>query len=112
MRPLLAEAGALALLCGCAERQDSAPAVLVVTTFDVDDYTRWFATLPEDFRAGVEEHWGPAPGEMFLHDGAITVAAASPFAALAALKAPPAPPPAPAGSPSPPARCSSSSPIR
>ncbi|MHC1561255.1 cobaltochelatase subunit CobN [Actinomycetospora sp. C-140] len=41
----------------------------------VDDYTRWFATLPEDFRAGVEEHWGPPPGEMFLHDGAITVAA-------------------------------------
>ncbi|MEJ2865771.1 cobaltochelatase subunit CobN [Actinomycetospora flava] len=41
----------------------------------VDDYTRWFATLPEDFRAGVEEHWGPAPGEMFLHAGAITVAA-------------------------------------
>ncbi|GAA4877632.1 cobaltochelatase subunit CobN [Actinomycetospora straminea] len=41
----------------------------------VDEYTAWFASLPEDFRAGVEEHWGPAPGAMFLHDGAITVAA-------------------------------------
>ena len=41
----------------------------------VDEYTAWFATLPEDFRAGVEEHWGPAPGSMFLHDDAITVAA-------------------------------------
>ncbi|GAA4787748.1 cobaltochelatase subunit CobN [Actinomycetospora chlora] len=41
----------------------------------VDEYTRWFATLPDDFRAGVEEHWGAAPGAMFVHDGAITVAA-------------------------------------
>ncbi|MDD7919148.1 cobaltochelatase subunit CobN [Actinomycetospora callitridis] len=41
----------------------------------VDEYTAWFATLPEDFRAGVEEHWGAAPGSMFIHDHAITVAA-------------------------------------
>ncbi|MEJ2889362.1 cobaltochelatase subunit CobN [Actinomycetospora aeridis] len=41
----------------------------------VDEYTRWFAGLPEDFRAGVEEHWGPAPGSMFIHEQAITVAA-------------------------------------
>ena len=41
----------------------------------VDEYTAWFATLPEDFRAGVEEHWGTAPGSMFIHDDAITVAA-------------------------------------
>ena len=41
----------------------------------VDEYTAWFATLPEDFRAGVEEHWGTAPGSMFIHDHAITVAA-------------------------------------
>ncbi|MFC5063315.1 cobaltochelatase subunit CobN [Actinomycetospora atypica] len=41
----------------------------------VDEYTAWFATLPEDFRAGVEEHWGAAPGSMFLDQGAITVAA-------------------------------------
>ncbi|MFE3323856.1 cobaltochelatase subunit CobN [Streptomyces sp. NPDC059176] len=30
------------------------------------DYERWYATLPAELRAGVEEHWGPAPGEMFL----------------------------------------------
>ncbi|MEF9908228.1 cobaltochelatase subunit CobN [Streptomyces sp. P9-A2] len=30
------------------------------------DYKRWYATLPEKLRTSVEEHWGPAPGEMFL----------------------------------------------
>jgi cobaltochelatase CobN len=30
------------------------------------DYRRWFATLPEKLRTAVEEHWGPAPGEMFV----------------------------------------------
>ncbi|MFC5957944.1 cobaltochelatase subunit CobN [Streptomyces pratens] len=30
------------------------------------DYKRWYATLPEGLRTSVEEHWGPAPGEMFL----------------------------------------------
>ncbi|WP_406129707.1 cobaltochelatase subunit CobN [Streptomyces sp. NBC_00989] len=30
------------------------------------DYRRWYATLPEKLRAAVEEHWGPAPGEMFV----------------------------------------------
>ncbi|KIF76077.1 cobalamin biosynthesis protein CobN [Streptomyces sp. 150FB] len=30
------------------------------------DYRRWYATLPADLRASVEEHWGPAPGEMFV----------------------------------------------
>ncbi|MET9296524.1 cobaltochelatase subunit CobN [Streptomyces sp. NPDC003077] len=30
------------------------------------DYKRWYATLPAELREAVEEHWGPAPGEMFL----------------------------------------------
>ncbi|MGV9963003.1 cobaltochelatase subunit CobN [Streptomyces olivaceus] len=30
------------------------------------DYQRWYATLPADLRASVEEHWGPPPGEMFV----------------------------------------------
>lgn len=30
------------------------------------DYKRWYATLPADLRHAVEEHWGPAPGEMFV----------------------------------------------
>ncbi|MFF9244671.1 cobaltochelatase subunit CobN [Streptomyces sp. NPDC014776] len=44
------------------------------------DYRRWFATLPKDLRTAVEEHWGPAPGEMFVDhsrnkDGDIVLAA-------------------------------------
>ncbi|NMO92401.1 cobaltochelatase subunit CobN [Actinomycetospora sp. TBRC 11914] len=35
---------------------------------DAAEYAAWFATLPADFREGVEEHWGPAPGSMFLDD--------------------------------------------
>ncbi|MEV5239633.1 cobaltochelatase subunit CobN [Streptomyces cinnamoneus] len=30
------------------------------------DYKRWYAQLPAELRESVEEHWGPAPGEMFL----------------------------------------------
>ncbi|MCD2185917.1 cobaltochelatase subunit CobN [Actinomycetospora soli] len=42
---------------------------------DAAEYTAWFETLPEDFRAGVTEHWGEAPGSMFLDQGAIVLAA-------------------------------------
>ncbi|MCO1659810.1 cobaltochelatase subunit CobN [Pseudonocardia humida] len=38
-------------------------------------YRGWFERLPEDLRAGVEEHWGPAPGELYVDDGHIVVAA-------------------------------------
>ncbi|MCF7549727.1 cobaltochelatase subunit CobN [Pseudonocardia sp. WMMC193] len=38
-------------------------------------YQRWFDTLPEDLRAGVTEHWGPPPGEHYVQDGDIVVAA-------------------------------------
>ncbi|ANY08695.1 cobaltochelatase subunit CobN [Pseudonocardia sp. HH130630-07] len=38
-------------------------------------YRRWFDTLPEDFRSGVEEHWGAAPGEHYVSNGDIVVAA-------------------------------------
>ncbi|WP_406283188.1 cobaltochelatase subunit CobN [Streptomyces sp. NBC_00209] len=30
------------------------------------DYRRWYATLPAELREGVEQHWGPPPGEMFV----------------------------------------------
>jgi cobaltochelatase CobN len=30
------------------------------------DYRRWFRALPEDLRTSVEQHWGPAPGELYL----------------------------------------------
>ncbi|OUC91977.1 cobaltochelatase subunit CobN [Streptosporangium minutum] len=43
-------------------------------------YAEWYGTLPEDLRAGMERHWGPAPGELFVdrsHDpaGEIVLAA-------------------------------------
>ncbi|MBP2369091.1 cobaltochelatase subunit CobN [Pseudonocardia parietis] len=38
-------------------------------------YGRWFETLPQDFRDGVEGHWGAAPGEHYVSDGDIVVAA-------------------------------------
>ncbi|GAA2752635.1 MULTISPECIES: cobaltochelatase subunit CobN [Kitasatospora] len=30
------------------------------------DYRRWYATLPAQLREQVEEHWGPAPGELYV----------------------------------------------
>ncbi|KJY21536.1 MULTISPECIES: cobaltochelatase subunit CobN [Streptomyces] len=30
------------------------------------DYRRWFAELPAELRESVEEHWGEAPGNMFV----------------------------------------------
>ncbi|MCE3553860.1 cobaltochelatase subunit CobN [Pseudonocardia sp. RS11V-5] len=38
-------------------------------------YRQWFDTLPEDFRSGVVEHWGQPPGEHYVQDGDIVVAA-------------------------------------
>ena len=38
-------------------------------------YARWFATLPADLREAVERHWGPPPGELFVHEGDIVLAA-------------------------------------
>ncbi|MET8825516.1 cobaltochelatase subunit CobN [Streptomyces sp. NPDC004610] len=44
------------------------------------DYRRWYATLPQELRDAVEEHWGPPPGELFVDrsrggDGDIVLAA-------------------------------------
>ena len=36
-----------------------------------DAYTRWFSTLPEEARAAVEALWGPAPGQVYAHSGAL-----------------------------------------
>ncbi|MGI5284598.1 cobaltochelatase subunit CobN [Nonomuraea polychroma] len=38
-------------------------------------YERWYRTLPEDLRAEMERHWGPPPGELFVHEGDIVLAA-------------------------------------
>ncbi|OZF43883.1 cobaltochelatase subunit CobN [Rhodococcus sp. 14-2470-1b] len=43
-------------------------------------YRTWFEELPEDLTSAVEEHWGPAPGEMYVDrsvdpEGEIVIAA-------------------------------------
>ncbi len=38
---------------------------------DAEVYTRWFATLDPEAREQVTELWGPAPGEVYHHDGAL-----------------------------------------
>ncbi|QXC59191.1 cobaltochelatase subunit CobN [Aquihabitans sp. G128] len=40
----------------------------------VEDYTAWFATLPQDLQDLVTESWGPAPGEVTVHDGHLVFA--------------------------------------
>ncbi|MEO3861392.1 cobaltochelatase subunit CobN [Acrocarpospora sp. B8E8] len=38
-------------------------------------YIEWYRTLPEDLREGMERHWGPPPGELYVQDGDIVLAA-------------------------------------
>ncbi|WP_333619650.1 cobaltochelatase subunit CobN [Dietzia sp.] len=40
-----------------------------------DTYREWFATMPEGLRADVVDAWGEAPGELYVHDNTIYVAA-------------------------------------
>ncbi|WP_370967100.1 cobaltochelatase subunit CobN [Amycolatopsis sp. cg9] len=37
-------------------------------------YREWFDALPAELRSGVEEHWGPAPGELYVDNGDIVLA--------------------------------------
>ncbi|MER6665513.1 cobaltochelatase subunit CobN [Amycolatopsis japonica] len=39
-----------------------------------DKYREWFAKLPAELREGMEEHWGPAPGELYVDNGDIVLA--------------------------------------
>ena len=39
---------------------------------DVDEYERWFATLPDDARHELESTWGAAPGAQRIHHGRLT----------------------------------------
>ncbi|WP_217711473.1 cobaltochelatase subunit CobN [Actinomadura sp. NAK00032] len=38
-------------------------------------YERWYRTLPEELRGEMELHWGPPPGQLFVQDGDIVLAA-------------------------------------
>ncbi|MCX6468478.1 MAG: cobaltochelatase subunit CobN [Corynebacteriales bacterium] len=56
-------------------------------------YREWFATLPDDFRARVVDHWGPPPGELYVDrssdpDGEIVIAALQ-FANILLMVQPP-----------------------
>src|ERR687893_166208 len=44
---------------------------------DAKRYAEWFGRLPEDLRSGVEEHWGPPPGDLYVDDGDFVVAGLS-----------------------------------
>ncbi|WP_410672822.1 cobaltochelatase subunit CobN [Amycolatopsis sp. cmx-4-68] len=37
-------------------------------------YLSWFASLPSELREAMEEHWGPAPGELYVDNGDIVLA--------------------------------------
>ncbi|MDP8946478.1 MAG: cobaltochelatase subunit CobN [Actinomycetota bacterium] len=45
-----------------------------VGRLDARRYAEWFARLPVELRAGVDEHWGPPPGELYVDGGEIVVA--------------------------------------
>lgn len=38
-------------------------------------YEQWYRTLPAELRESMERHWGPPPGELFVHEGDIVLAA-------------------------------------
>ncbi len=48
-----------------------AQAAIAVGALDADTYGRWFAGMPDDSRDEVERLWGPAPGEVYVRDGAL-----------------------------------------
>lgn len=63
------------------------------TRVSAADYAQWFATLSDELRTAVEEHWGPAPGDLFVdrsvhQDGEIVVAALT-FGNIAIMVQPP-----------------------
>ncbi|MDH4148021.1 MAG: cobaltochelatase subunit CobN, partial [Acidimicrobiia bacterium] len=53
-------------------RLDDGQVVAAPGRWPVEDYTAWFAGLPTDARDQVEAVWGPAPGEVYVHRGALT----------------------------------------
>ena len=54
----------------------------------VADYLAWFATLPGDLREQIEASWGPAPGEVGVHDGHLVFAGLDLGGALVAIQPP------------------------
>ena len=44
-----------------------------VMTIPADQYVYWYNTLPVKLREQVEEEWGPAPGNIMVHNGQIVI---------------------------------------
>ncbi|QBI55416.1 cobaltochelatase subunit CobN [Streptomonospora litoralis] len=38
------------------------------TRVPLDDYLRWFESLPAELRESIAEHWGPPPGDLYVDD--------------------------------------------
>ena len=49
----------------------SSEAALAVGRLPADQYTRWFSSLPVPTQEQVSAVWGPAPGDVYLTDGAL-----------------------------------------
>ncbi|HET9692018.1 MAG TPA: cobaltochelatase subunit CobN [Acidimicrobiales bacterium] len=56
-----------------AEQLSPRELALALGGMPVDAYRAWFATLPAEARAEVEQRWGPPPGGQRVHDGALVV---------------------------------------
>jgi cobaltochelatase CobN len=50
---------------------DAAEVARAAGSLTVSAYARWFSTLSESARAGVEALWGPAPGDVYVDGGAL-----------------------------------------
>jgi cobaltochelatase CobN len=61
---------------------------LAAGRLSVDDYIAWFETLPASLREHVEATWGPAPGEVCVHDGHLVFAGLGLGGALVAIQPP------------------------
>ncbi len=57
-------------------RLSPAQQAMAVGRLPVDDYVEWFATLPAALRTQIEADWGPAPGDVSVHDGHLVFAGA------------------------------------
>ncbi|MGX9297258.1 cobaltochelatase subunit CobN [Tsukamurella paurometabola] len=58
-------------------------------TVDPATYRAWFATLPQDLREAVTEHWGEAPGSLFTTGSGDIAIAALRFGNLTVMVQPP-----------------------
>jgi cobaltochelatase CobN len=54
----------------------------------VTDYLEWYATLPAELRASIEERWGPPPGDRYVHGEEFVIAGLALGGVLVAIQPP------------------------